>query len=399
MEWKKAIEKSSDYKGATYEVPNRWLYVHYYEALNILFRVENALRVFVYTILKNNYLDKWADTKIETAEEQETTISAVAKKRIKQAQDFGYLGYEISSPLMHLNSGELVRLITSETYWKHFAKHFKGRKEIIKNKLDEIGSIRNALAHFRPIKEDDVEIIKQNAKHALVAVEACLLDMTSTITVVPTNTTEPWYQKLSILGAKSVNIGLYQSTSTEWIRLQILYKCHQINVSRYSDDWLSYQILNLKTPNIIDLYPGISKYVTYISEEVPYTQMPEDWKPTFQKNISLVFFKDVLNTHLDEILRSLQDLIKKITNEEELVTSDHLARGRIIEPASVSASLKKDGENPRWEIRTYSMLYPFTEDHPVEYWGDIGPYYGDFIAGTTKYPWMPSDISRFDFGF
>lgn len=396
MEWKKAIEKSSDYRSAIYEVPNRWLYIHYYEAFNILFRVENALRVFVYTILKNTYFDKWADAQIVTTEEQQTTISAVAKKRTKQAQDFGYLGYEISSPLMHLSSGELVRLITSEAYWNHFARYFKGRKEIIRNKLDEIGSIRNSLAHFRPIKEDDIEIIKQNAKHALVAVEACLAEMTSTLTIVPTNTTDSWYQKISTLGAKSINIVLYQSTSTEWIRVQIDYKCHQINVSRYGDDWLSYQILNLKTPNIIGLYPGISKYATYVSENIPYTTMPEDFKPDFRKTISLVFFKQVLNINLDEIVESLQDLLKKVANEEELVISDHLARGELIEPATVSAWFKKDVESPRWDIMTYTMQYPFKEDHPAEYWGDIGLYYRDFIAGTTKYPWMPSDISRFD---
>jgi hypothetical protein len=396
MEWKKSIEKSSSYKSTTYEVPNRWLHIHYYEALNLLFRAENALRIFVYTILKNTYLDKWVDTQIETTEGQQSSILAIAKKRIKQAQDFGYLGYEISSPLMHLNSGELVRLITSEEYWKHFARYFKGRKEIIRNKLDEIGSIRNSLAHFRPIKEDDVDIIKQNAKHALVAVEACLAEMTSPLTIVPTNTPDAWYKKISTLGGKNIGIELFQSTSTEWIRIQLNYKSHLINVSRYGDDWLSYQILNLKTPNIIGLYPVIAKYITYVSEFIPYTTMPEDPPPDFQKTLSFVFFKQILDSNLDEIVESIQALLQKVATEEELVISDHLARGELIEPVTVSAWLKKDVEQPNWDIRTYTMYYPFKEDHPAEYWGDLGLYYRDFIAGTTKYPWMPSDISRFD---
>ena len=396
MEWQKATEKASDYKSSTYEIPNRWLHIHYYEALNLLFRVENALRMFVYTVLKNTFLDKWAETQIVTLEEQKTTISAIAKKRIKQAQDFGYLGYEISSPLMHLNSGELIRLITSDEYWKYFARYFKGRKEIIRNKLDEIGSIRNSLAHFRPIKEDDVEIIKQNAKHALVAVEACLSEMTATLTIVPTNTKDDWYQKISILGSKSINVGLYQSSSTDWVRILINYKCHQISVSQYGDDWFSYEFLNLKTPSILDAYCDISKYVTYVSEFMPHTKMPEDFNPELRKQVSLVFFRQVLSDNLDAILASLQDLLKKVTNEEELVMSDHLARGTFIEPSTVTAWLKQDVENPRWDIRSNMLKYPFKEDHPAEYWGDIGIYFHDFIAGTTKYPWMPSDISRFN---
>lgn len=396
MEWKKAVAKSEDWSNTAYEIPNRWLLIHYYEALNVLFRVENSLRVFVYTVLKNAYLDKWADTQIETVEEERTSIGAIAKKRIKQAQDFGYLGYEISSPLMHLNSGELVRLITSDEYWKHFARYFKGRKEIIRNKLDEIGNIRNSLAHFRPIKEDDVEIIKQNAKHVLVAVEASLGEITSTLTIVPTNTTDPWYETISTLGGKSIGVALYQSSSTEWIRIEIVYKSQQINVSRYGDDWFSYQILNLRTPNIIQLYAGISKYVTSVSENIPYTTMPEDFKPRFQKKVSFVFSKQVLNDNLTNIADALRGFLGKIANEEELVCADHLARGELIEPVTVSARFIKDPERPRWDILTSTMQYPFREEYPVEYWGDLGIYYRDFIAAATKYPWMPSDISRFD---
>ena len=44
MEWK-AAEVQSD--GST-KIPERWLHLYYYEALNILFRFENALRLFVY---------------------------------------------------------------------------------------------------------------------------------------------------------------------------------------------------------------------------------------------------------------------------------------------------------------------------------------------------------------
>lgn len=396
MEWKKAIQKNYGFYNTTYEIPNRWLQIHFYEAFNILFRIENSLRVFVYMVLKNEYLDKWTETQLQISDSEQTTIGSIAKKRMNQAQDFGYLGYEISSPLMHLNSGELIRIITSEQYWKHFARYFKGRKEIIRNKLEEIGSIRNSLAHFRPIKEDDVEVLKQNAKHALIAVELCLSEMISMHSVVPTNTEDEWYKKITTLGNQSCVISLHQSASTEWLRIQITYKSNTFDVSRYGDDFLSYHILNLKTPNIIPLCPAITKYVTYVIEEVPYTTMPEDFKPNFQKKVSMVFSKKLLINNLSEIIHSLETMLDTISKEEELVTSDHLARGELIEPMTISARYIKEEQQPRWDLYTYQMIQPFKENHPAEYWGDLGLYQRDFIAGTTKYPWMPSEVARFD---
>ena len=127
MEWEKA-EVISKELNTTYKIPNRWLFIHYYEALNILFRIENSLRVFVYAILKNTFYDDWTNIQIDISDDQKMTISAIAKKRIRQAQDFGYLGYEISSPLMHLNSGELIRMITSAEYWKYFSTYLRGKK-------------------------------------------------------------------------------------------------------------------------------------------------------------------------------------------------------------------------------------------------------------------------------
>ncbi len=279
---------------------------------------ENSLRVFVYTILKNKYFDGWANIQINVGDDKKETISAIAKKRIRQAKDFGYLGYDIVSPLMHLNSGELIRLITSDEYWKHFSIYFKGSKDIIRNKLDEIGSIRNALAHFRPIKEDDVELIKLNAKYALIAVEACLSDMISTSTIIPSNTEDEWYKRIITCGSPSCSIALYQSKSEDWIRIQNSFSCKIIDKIRYGEKTLSYQVLNLRTPFIIDLFKGIQKYVTFIFEDIAYTTMPTDLNPRFVKKVSFVFLKSVLSEQINEIYDSIIKMLKQITEEEEL---------------------------------------------------------------------------------
>jgi hypothetical protein len=148
VDWKPATVKAD----GSISIPKRWLHLHYYEALNILFRMENALRVFVYVVLKNEFKERWTSTALQTADDEQSTIAAAAAKRETQAKGFGYLGYEVSSPLMYLNSGELTRIIFSDAYWDLFKPFFRGRKEIIRTKLDEIGTVQNALAHFRPLK-------------------------------------------------------------------------------------------------------------------------------------------------------------------------------------------------------------------------------------------------------
>ena len=181
MKWKRAKPIKDGFN-----IPQRWVYLIYYEAFNLLFRIENALRIFVYIVLKNELRDKWADAVIDN--DEQGTLNSLAKKRMSQAQTFGYLGHTITCPVMHLNSGELTRLIVSEAYWKLFKPYFLGSKEIIKSKLDEIGSIRNSLAHFRPIRADDVDVIKQNSKHVLLGIERFLEQVLLQSDVVPTNT-------------------------------------------------------------------------------------------------------------------------------------------------------------------------------------------------------------------
>jgi hypothetical protein len=111
LEWKSAVLHDGHVV-----VPKRWLFIHYYEALNILFRTENALRVFFYLVLKSNMHQRWQDAEIQISDTEKSTIAKVATRRIVQAHGYGYLGYEIASPLMHLNSGELTRLTMSKAY-------------------------------------------------------------------------------------------------------------------------------------------------------------------------------------------------------------------------------------------------------------------------------------------
>jgi hypothetical protein len=387
MEWKPAVIKDD----GTITIPDRWLLLHYYEALNILFRMENALRVFVYVVLKNKFNEKWADTALQSADDEQSTIAAVAAKRVAQAKGFGYLGYEISSPLMYLNSGELTRIITSDSYWEIFKPFFRGRREIIRTKLEEIGTVRNALAHFRPLKYDDVELIKQNVKHAFIGIEQCLMEMTQTSRPVPTNTEGEWYKNLITLGTELCTVRLFQDKSETWLRIEIDYACALLKSSGPSR-WRTFTITNLISPAIIKHYPKLASQCTFVTEYIPYVPMSEQGNPQFRKQVSLVFTKAaILNQHLD-IGRALKEMILKVESETELVQKDNLARGNLIDSARTSSFLEKDSK--WWRTNTDNMKIEFGENDPAEYWGELGRETDDFIAGAPKYPWMPSDISK-----
>lgn len=399
MEWKSAKKKNDGLS-----IPERWLHLHYYEALNILFRMENALRVFVYVILKNQSQEKWTETALQVTEGAQQTIATASASKIKQAEGYGYLGYQINSPLMYLNSGELTRLITSEAQWKIFRNHFRGTKEIIKTKFDEIGTVRNALAHFRPLKNDDIELIKQNVKHVFLGIEECLTEVTRIPNVVPTNTSDEWYKSLSKIGNAYCNTQLYQSKNEEWVRLEITYLCPILSAEQYWEEYYSYKVLNLISPAIVKLpeYAELKKLCTYVTEYVPFAGMEPDYRPEFKKQTSLIFSRSVLKENYATIKNVMDKLVAQINEESELIKVDNLARGRLVESVQTSAKLNKSEEDEGrswWSVKIEPFKCHFGENDPAEYWGDLGFYQSDFIAGSTRYPWMPSDISKDEFPF
>jgi len=388
MEWKRA----SAVEGGV-SIPQRWVYLMYYEAFNLLFRIENALRVFVYIVLKNELRDKWADAQV-VGDDEQGTISSLAKRRIGQAQTFGYLCHSIACPVMHLNSGELARLIVSEAYWRLFKPYFLGSREIIKSKLDEIGSIRNSLAHFRPIKADDVDVIKQNSKHVLLGIEEFLNQALSQSDVIPTNTDEEWYKSLKTLGTDLCKFSFQQSSDEHWVRLSMEYACPVIKKDTSSSNFFRYFVLTIRSPAVLTKYPEIGNDICYLSESLSYPVMLQDQNAKFAKILSFVLSRLMLSAQHVTLKKALEDLLLSISKETDLIQQDHLARGDLVHSVSVSTFLREEEETSRrtWLFR--SLYTPVAESDPPEYWGNLG-FYGweDFIAATDRYPWMPEAVS------
>lgn len=372
------------------QAPQTWLFPSYYEATTVLFRLENALRVFFYVVLKNELKEKWADIVITNEEKKQISLDSIAKARISQAQNFGYLGYTISCPMMYLTFGEMIRVIDSEPYWKLFNKYFLGKKEII-NKLDEIAVVRNALAHFRPLKSDDIESVKQNAKHVFAVIEETLNDLIQSTKIVPTNCSDDWYQELSTLGNETCKVFLQQSRKEEWVRIRLTYECPIVSMHRASESFRVCNVLTLVAPAILRKYPSLRGLATYLSEDV-FSTADKD-SEQLRKSINIVFSRRIMNENHSAVKRDLEELLKLISIETELMQQDNLARGEIV--IVVTVTIGQYGDPPKyWWCSNQSLLSETTPDDPPEYWGSFEVFTDDFISAAHKYPWMPVPISK-----
>jgi hypothetical protein len=386
MEWKPAESKEN----GIFKIPERWLHIYYYEALNILFRFENGMRLFVYVVLKRNLGKNW-DT---AALGEGATIRTETKKRIAQAREHGYLGYDVSSPMLFLNGGELAQLIVSDAYWKYFAPYFKASKSIVLTKLQEIGTVRNSLAHFRPIKQDDIDLIKQNSRHLMISIEDCLVQITSISDVVPTNSEDPWYKDLKSIGNDRLTTSLYSSRNTDWIRVQLTYSLPVLRKTASSPSYCAYLVGNLRTGKLINDFPAIRESCIYLSENVPHPRMHGDQNPSMTKHISIVLSKDSLEKNLEALSKEFREITIKIESETELITQDSLALGDLVESKPVSAVQRDVGNGHKyWRFSMEALNTAPAEIDYVEYWGSRWHYATDFISSTSHYPWMPSSIS------
>ncbi len=385
MNWKGA----KHIKDNIYDLPGHWLKIEYFEALNILFRVENLLRMFVYIILKNEHKDKWKDLSITSDDAENSTIGAIAKRRLSQDKNYAYLGYVITSPLLHLTSGELIRIITSDTYWKYFKKYFPGSKEIMKNKLDEIGNVRNSLAHFRPLKKGDIELVKQNSNHSLSLIEKTFSDYISCPNMVPTNTDDDWYNKLSTIGIPEVKISFKQSKNENWIKLFIEFRPPKLSEDAYYEGYTT-RLTNLKTDNLLLHYPNLTKFLISCTERIATAKEDNLDDLEIKKIISLTFSRNTLAEDYSTIKTQLEEILFEISKELALIEADNLAQGKLIEV--VNCFIDADDGIYQY-VYTDEFYTELTETTPVEFWGSLNYAYSDFMTDTDKYPWMPVDIS------
>ena len=395
MEWRSA-EKDKDGK---LEIPKGWLFPHYYDGLTVLFRVENALRLFVYMVLKDRYGSKWKDLEIASDEDAKTSIIALSKRRIEQSKAFGYLSYSIQSPLMHLTSGELARLMTHDSYWPLFKDYFRAAKNVVTLKLSEIGVIRNALAHFRPVSSNDVEVVKQNAIQMMSVIEDTLIDLIQCGQNVPTNTPDEWYGQLRTLGTDLISLSFNQGIDEKWIRITLRQNIVIVSGTPVPErKWQRYRVIVLNGPALLQTQRILADRVLFMTDRVPSLQLGTNLLPKGRKELGLTFSRRVLEETYAEIKPVLEETLAQISKETELLKEDQLARGTLVQLRTVNAHREIFENSSFWMIDKNDITSPSPSEELPEYWGEISAS-ANFISDSEDYPWMPVKVSEEDFPF
>jgi hypothetical protein len=290
---------------------------------------------------------------------------------------------------MYLTTGKLSKLITSDANWEIFPPYFLGAKAIVSAKLEEIISVRNAFAHFRPIKQDDVETIKQVTKHVLTTTENVLAELVGYMTTVPTNTNEKWYGELSALGTPHCKLTFTQSATERWVRVTLKYMPPILEANEWGPRHFSINTLKLNAPAILLEHPRLAAEIIYLTESA-YAVFRENQKHDISISVSLGFSRQNLINNPDLIKAETEGVLAAIERETDLIRQDNLARGRLISSQSSSALLA-EGEN--YKLTSGEFASGFKEHDPPEWWGHIHLFNDDFISSVDIFPWMPTQIA------
>ncbi len=398
-------------------IPREWVFLRYYAAYNMLFRVENSLRMFVYLVLKRQHRDKWASMLIYEGEGSKITIKEYSDQRSAQAKRLGYLNQPVTCPLLFLGTGELVRLITSESNWKYFRRHFQADRPALEHKFREIVEIRNAVAHFRAIAKENLDDLKRNIDQLFPGIEDLLQNALIQELPVSDGGDTTWWNDAIECQTTGVPPEVCASKDGKWIRVTLRHKCRALDCDETTNG-MQYQVVNIRSSIIVEKYPLIRKHLAYACESVESTEPDSEKMMVFGKLINLVFPREALDKDWDEIHQSLKQVADSISAETEALVHDQNAPTRFANIATAryiefEADAKHVLQQLRRKIKTGSVkkivfcipdassLYSDThEGCPAEYWGNENIRSETWVSqnrpitvALTHYPWMTMPVA------
>ena len=366
------------------------LYAHYFEALNTLFRVENALRFFVFLVLKDALGTKWEHTEVPNPVGSPSTIAAIAKRRLLQASTYGHIGYAITCPVMHLTIGELTGVMLSETHWSKFKRFFVAKKDVIELKFEEISQVRNALAHFRPISLDDVSLIGVNSRHAMERIENFINEAVGFKSIMPTNCEYPWYKGLSSLPVGERTLMLSVTRDENWVEIHLPFET-PVTWTSMGDKWQMGSAIALRSPAIFAASPVLQEHVACAMESVNFAPASPELPTKARKGIRLLVSRGRLDAHHAEIEAAIRDVVRQFYEEVSQIQQDNFIKGKVAKLINPFAHLQDDG---LWNVALREELSDKVgENDPPEYLGDYYPYGNtNFVSHTHEFPWMSMPI-------
>ena len=370
-----------------WDVPGEWLPMHYFEAMNCLFRIENALRLLVFIVLKSHFGEKWTGVALSTEDAQSTSIGAIARKRVANDQKFAYLNEPLTCPLMYLTAGELVGLILSDSYWKLFKRYFPGASSVMQVKLQEIACIRNALAHFRPVTPEQVSILRKNGTQILKKFQ---LEFDELVFEKASATKfRSWRLSLPVHGSsKPISIRCSQkiSKSGQWVFLKIVSDA-QVLKNDTGEETCHIRLKSLDMDKLLRAFPNVRHKCVIARERASAPAWDGDSElPPITKVMHLVF---------PNISPGKQEHVSKLALlPPELRSSPALDLAEPIDLFSthiVTATEFKHDQRPSWwNIHAFEMIERVNPSEFHENWTSLSGIGDDdeSLSTIAKYPWM-----------
>jgi hypothetical protein len=375
-----------------WDLPGEWLPMHYFEAVNCLFRIENALRLLVYIVLKSHFGEKWTDVALSTEDAQSTSIGAIARKRTANDQKCAYLGEPLTCPLMYLTAGELVGLILSEAYWKLFKRYFPGASNVMQIKLQEIAFIRNALAHFRPVTPEQVSIVKQNGTQILKKFQ---LEFDELVFAYSSAKLRPWRSSLQVQGIPepvSLRCSARISKSERWVFFNLAADAQVLKVDT-DDETCRIRLRCLDLDKFLRAFPNVRSRCVIATEESSAPRWDGDSDlPPIRKTIRLAFPNISVRSKLPQLATDLLPAELRSHAAHELAAPLDLFSIR-----TITASETKSDQHPSyWVLHGHETIEHAAPSKFVENWKSIHNTMaeGDTLTALHKYPWMNTQISE-----
>lgn len=374
-----------------WDLPETWLPMHYFEAMNCLFRIENALRLLVYVSLKREFRENWANIAMSTEDSATANLTAVARKRSNKDDQFEYLTSRLKCPLMYLTAGELVGIIFSESYWKLFRRYFPGAQALMHAKLQEIACIRNALAHFRPVTQEQVKILKENGRQILSKFDKEFKEM---LFGKPSDSPVSW--TLSILpkcDSPPVTIKCHSglSKSGNWIILSFHSAAQSVKMTAEADRChIRFKALDLE--KTLRAFPALRQNCIFATHQGRAGRWDGDSAPPpIRKTLRFIFPNPPRNS---DSLKGLSFLPPDLLagGAEHGDSFDLLA-----EVTVTAKEFETGGAAANWYIPQPEIIGERDESYVlesdfVENWGssDGTQAEDDPLTDIPKYPWMQS---------
>ena len=373
------------------------LFPHYFDAQNMLFRIENSLRFLVFVVLKDALGQTWRGAQIPAPDGAGgTTIDAKASQRIRQSQALGHVGLQVSCPMLHLTTGELAGLILSDAYWKHFAPYFVAKREVVKLKFDEITQVRNALAHCRPLREEDVDLVAVNSRHLFPKVTAALSELFSTKSPVPTNTPAAWYKSLGNVVIQPLTAELSTCMTSAWIelRLRFVFPVSYEPLSKTFQRWTAYAVC---IPAILDLMRSASGACVILSERRAYLSGSPVPPSELVKTAVLVFGARRLAELHAEIRNEVVTLASEVQRQVLALQTDPLSAQPLVRLLRGYCQLNDQG---LWYFEGNNPVDAVQDASPPEFLGVEGTFpASEFTEAASTFPWFPTHICKDEIPF